>query len=50
VDLHARPWRQLAALSHPADLMLDTNHRPRTALVGDAACGGLYTACVAEDS
>ena len=24
VDLHARPWRQLAAVSHPADLMLDT--------------------------
>ena len=29
VDLHARPWRQLAALSHPADVMLDANHRPR---------------------
>jgi hypothetical protein len=24
VDLHARSWRQLAALSHPADLMLGT--------------------------
>ena len=23
-NLHARPWRQLAAVSHPADLMLDT--------------------------
>ena len=24
MDLHARPWRQLAAVSHPVDLMLDT--------------------------
>ena len=24
VDLHARPWRDLAALGHPADLMFDT--------------------------
>ena len=24
MDLHARPWRQLAALSHPADVILPT--------------------------
>ena len=28
VDLHALPWRQSAALSHSADVMLDANHRP----------------------
>jgi hypothetical protein len=25
VDLHARAWRQLAALRHPADLMVDNS-------------------------
>ena len=29
MDLHARAWRQLAAVGHPADLMLDTIRPPR---------------------
>ena len=38
VDLHARVWRQLAALRHPADLMFncraDKWHAPRGRLIG----------------
>ena len=30
MDLHAGPWRRLAAFSHPANLMMLTNHRPVT--------------------
>ena len=40
MDLHARPSRQLAAVSHPADLMLDTIIRRSDKLVCDAAWRG----------